>query len=83
MQEAGIVGRAACPRGMRHGFGVGTLQAGVPLSLVQRWMGHARLSTTAIYTEVSGAEEAAFAAQFWAEGDLSAGASRRPANDFG
>jgi integrase/recombinase XerD len=83
MLEAGIVGRAACPRGMRHGFGVGTLQAGVPLSLVQRWMGHARMSTTAIYTEVSGKEEAAFAAQFWEDGDLSAGSSPRPANDVG
>lgn len=65
MLEAGVVGRAACPRGLRHSFGVGTLQAGVPLNLVQRWMGHARLSTTAIYTEVSGEEEAAFAARFW------------------
>ena len=27
MLEAGIVGRPACPRGLRHGFGVGTLQA--------------------------------------------------------
>jgi len=65
MLEAGIVGRPACPRGLRHGFGVGTLQASVPLNLVQRWMGHARISTTAIYTEVSGDEEAAFAARFW------------------
>ena len=65
MLEAGIVGRPACPRGLRHGFGVGTLQASVPLNLVQRWMGHARISTTAIYADVSGDEEAAFAARFW------------------
>ena len=65
MLEAGIVGRPACPRGLRHGFGVGTLQACVPLNLVQRWMGHARISTTAIYADVSGDEEAAFAARFW------------------
>ena len=65
MLEAGIVGRPACPRGLRHGFGVGTLQALVPLNLVQRWMGHARISTTAIYTDASGDEEAAFAARFW------------------
>lgn len=65
MLEAGIVGRPACPRGLRHGFGVGTLQAMVPLNLVQRWMGHARISTTAIYADASGEEEAAFAARFW------------------
>ena len=61
MEGAGIVGRHACPRGLRHGFGVGTLQAGVPLTLVQRWLGHARLTTTAIYAEVSGPEERGFA----------------------
>ena len=65
MLEAGVYGRPACPRGLRHGFGVATLQASVPLNLVQRWMGHARLSTTAIYTSVSGDEEADFAARFW------------------
>ena len=65
MLEAGIVGRPACPRGLRHGFGVGTLQAGVPLNLVQRWIGHARMSSTAIYTDACGPDEAAFAARFW------------------
>jgi site-specific recombinase XerD len=28
-------------------------------------MGHARISTTAIYADVSGEEELAFAAKFW------------------
>ena len=65
MLEAGVVGRPACPRGLRHGFGVGTLQALVPLNMVQKWMGHARISTTAIYADASGDEEADFAARFW------------------
>jgi integrase len=65
MLEAGIVGRQACPRGLRDGFGVGALQAGVPLNLLQRWFGHARISTTAIYTNAAGPEERAFAARFW------------------
>jgi site-specific recombinase XerD len=65
MMEAGIVGRPACPRGLRHGFGVGTLQANVPINLVQRWMGHSRISTTAIYADVMGEDEAAFAERFW------------------
>jgi integrase/recombinase XerD len=42
-----------------------TLQASVPLNLVQRSMGHERLSSTAIYTSVCGNEETAFAARFW------------------
>jgi integrase/recombinase XerD len=67
MLEAGVVGRPACPRGLRHGFGVGTLQASVPLNMVQKWMGHARISTTAIYADASGEEEAAFAARYWEE----------------
>jgi site-specific recombinase XerD len=65
MLEAGIVGRPACPRGLRHGFGVGALQAGVPLNLAQKWLGHADIRTTAIYADASGDEEAAFAARFW------------------
>jgi site-specific recombinase XerD len=65
MKQAGIVGRRACPRGLRHAFGVGTLHAGVPINLVQRWLGHARLSTTAIYAAASGPEELDFAARFW------------------
>jgi integrase/recombinase XerD len=65
MMLAQVNGRPACPRGLRHGFGVGTLQSGVPLHLIQRWMGHARLSTTAMYMNVCGPEEIAFAARFW------------------
>jgi integrase/recombinase XerD len=65
MAHAGIIGRGACPRGLRHSFGVGTLQAGVPITLLQRWLGHARLSTTEIYTNVIGPEEFSFASQFW------------------
>jgi site-specific recombinase XerD len=65
LTEIQVTGRKASPRGLRHGFGVGTLQAGVPLNLVQRWLGHARISTTAIYADASGPEERAFAALFW------------------
>jgi hypothetical protein len=32
--EAGLLGRPACPRGLRHGFGVGTPQGAVPLNMV-------------------------------------------------
>lgn len=63
--RANIFGPAATLKGLRHGFGVGTLQAGVPLTLVQRWLGHSRLTTTAIYAQVVGPEEKAFAQRFW------------------
>lgn len=72
MMLSQIVGRGACPRGLRHSFGVGTVQAGIPLNLTQRWMGHSRLSTTAIYNSVCGPEEIAFAAQFWRASTLPA-----------
>jgi integrase len=65
MSLAQVRGRQACPRGLRHGFGIGTLQSGVPLNLVQRWLGHARMETTAIYAAACGPEEFAFARQFW------------------
>ena len=66
MAEAGIHGVHACPKGLRHGFGVATVQSGTPITLTQRWMGHARLTNTAIYTEVSGPEERGFAEAFFA-----------------
>jgi len=68
MGQSGINGRQACPRGLRHAFGIGTLQAGVPLNLAQRWLGHARISTTAIYADAVGPEEIGFAERFWRPG---------------
>ena len=65
MAEAGIEGARATPRGLRHAFGIATLQAGIPINLVHRWLGHARLTTTAIYAGAAGPEERAFAAKFW------------------
>lgn len=65
MAIAGVKGAAACPKGFRHAFGVGTIQAGVPVTLLQKWLGHARLTTTAIYTDVTGPEEMAFANKYW------------------
>lgn len=69
MKDARVVGTRSSPRGLRHGFGIGALQAAVPLNLVQRWLGHARMSTTAIYADASGPEELAFASRFWHQPD--------------
>jgi integrase/recombinase XerD len=65
MMLAQLIGPAACPRGLRHSFCVAALQAAVPLNLAQRWMGHARISTTSIYADVTGPEELALAARLW------------------
>jgi integrase/recombinase XerD len=65
MAAAGISGTPAMPRGLRHSFGVKAFQSNVPPHLVQRWMGHASLRTTAIYADVMGPEERAFARRMW------------------
>ena len=65
MAEAEIVGLQASPKGLRHGFGIRAVQSGVPLNLVQKWLGHAQLSTTAIYANAVGAEEHAIAMRMW------------------
>ena len=67
MRVAGIRGVQASPKGLRHGFGVAAVQASIPLHLVQRWLGQAQLSTTAIYAEAIGPEEQEIAARMWTE----------------
>ena len=64
MARATVRGPQASPKGLRHGFGVAAVTAGVPLNLVQKWLGHAQLSTTAIYADAVGEEEHAIAARF-------------------
>jgi len=65
MVAAELDGPHASPKGLRHGFGVAAVSAGIPLNLVQRWLGHAQLSTTAIYAEAVGAEEKDIASRMW------------------
>lgn len=65
MMNAEISGPWATAKGLRHSFGVNALQAGVPLNLLKRWLGHARMSTTEIYAEAVGPEEHAMAARLW------------------
>jgi len=67
MAAANIIGLPAMPKGLRHGFGVHAFQSLVPPHLVQRWLGHASLRTTAIYADVIGPEERAFAARMWSK----------------
>jgi len=65
MAAAGVKGPQATPKGLRHGFGVAAIQVGIPLNLLQRWLGHAQLTTTAIYANAVGPEERNIAARMW------------------
>ena len=65
MEAAGINGLPATPKGLRHGFGIKAVTCNVPLNMTQKWLGHARISTTAIYTEAVGAEEKEIAQRMW------------------
>ncbi|WP_234984141.1 tyrosine-type recombinase/integrase [Roseivivax jejudonensis] len=53
------------PKGFRHGFGVHAIVTGVPLHMLQKWMGHAQLSTTAIYADAVGKGEQDIVARMW------------------
>ena len=67
MNAARIVpGIHATPKGLRHGFGLHAIRSGVPINLVQRWLGHASVTTTIIYLQAVGPEEQAIAARMWA-----------------
>jgi integrase len=65
MKQAGIGGAMASPKGLRHGFAVACIGQNIPLPTIQKWMGHARLETTAIYLGVSGDEERQLAKRLW------------------
>ena len=63
---AGIpAGPHASPKGLRHGFGVQAVSKGIALNMVQKWLGHAQLTTTAIYADAVGEEEQSIAARMW------------------
>ena len=65
LEEAGVRGPQASPKGLRHGFGVQAVSSSVPLNMVQKWLGHAQLSTTAIYADAVGAEEQGIMLRMW------------------
>ena len=65
MRGAGIEGPQACPRGLRHSSGVAVVTAGVPLPTIAAVLGHASLSTTAIYTTAIGAEARELVSRVW------------------
>jgi site-specific recombinase XerD len=63
MEAAELDGPHASPKGLRHGFRVSAVSAGIPLNLVQKWLGHAQLITSAAYANAVGEEEQSMAAR--------------------
>jgi integrase/recombinase XerD len=52
------------PKALRHAFGAEASMK-VALPMVQKWLGHAKLETTAIYTTLIGDEEREIAKKTW------------------
>jgi integrase len=65
MRRAKISGGMACPKGLRHGFGVACVEQKIPLPIIQKWLGHAKPETTAIYLCVMDLEERNLARRLW------------------
>ncbi len=65
MVRAGINGTMGSPKGLRHSLAVAAIGRSIPLPTVQKWLGHARLETTAIYLGVADDEERELAKRLW------------------
>ena len=65
MRTAGIAGPQATPRGLRHSYGVAAVTAGVPLTTIAAVLGHASITTTAIYATAIGAEARELVSRVW------------------
>jgi len=56
MTAAGIEGAHACPKGLRHGFGIRMAGKTRNPALVKKLMGHVSMENTAIYMDLVGEE---------------------------
>ena len=65
MHTAGLSGPQATARGIRHGFGVAAVRAGIPLDVLQKWMGHADATSTVAYLHSDTRNEPALMARLW------------------
>ena len=65
MRASDITGIHACPKGLRHGFGIACVEANILLPTIAKWMGHSSIETTSIYLNVIGKEERTLAKRTW------------------
>jgi integrase/recombinase XerD len=65
MKKAEVTGKKACPKGLRHAFGVSAVENDIPITEIQQLLGHTFLKNTAIYTSVKGNEKRALVSRLW------------------
>ena len=56
MESANVTGKKATSKGLRHGFAIAMVTAGVPLTQIKTWMGHTSIQTTEVYLQASNEE---------------------------
>ncbi|UTW58853.1 tyrosine-type recombinase/integrase [Kordiimonas sp. SCSIO 12603] len=54
-------------KGLRHSFGIHAVTHNVPLNIVQSMLGHANMSTTAIYVDAVGDERRELVSRMWSQ----------------
>ncbi|MGI9450334.1 MAG: hypothetical protein ACR2QH_06825 [Geminicoccaceae bacterium] len=52
-------------KGLCLAYGINAIGKRVPLNILQKWLGHAQLTTTAIYANAGGKEETELASRIW------------------
>ncbi len=67
MYEAGIdiALPHATAKGLRHAYGIHAITSGVPVTELQKLLGHSDLTTTSIYINAQGAEKRSLVARMW------------------
>ena len=65
MKQIGVKGPRASPKGLRHAFGVHAVMKGIQIHILQMWMGHADMTTTARYAKAIGEDERRLAKRLW------------------
>ncbi len=65
MEQSEITGACATSKGLRHGFGIAMIEAGVSITLVRDLLGHTDLKTTEIYLSVVGQEKRRIVMEVW------------------
>lgn len=67
MARAGIKGKQATSKGLRHGFGIAMLsgEKALPLNILRDLMGHSDTKITEIYISAIGAEKRKMVMNAW------------------